>query len=160
MKRRPLFLKFFYTFVPVITLGVLFLILGVNVSTHAFYRSLIEQQLKDRSSNIFSWLKKTELTQPNIQYICSQSSNNKRVRITIINDQGRVIGDSHRTASFMDNHSNRPEIKEALSRGFGLASRYSETLQKDLMYYASSEKVLNNTSVSYTHLPLPTILLV
>ena len=154
MKRRPLFLKFFYTFVPVITLGVLFLILGVNVSTHAFYKSLIEQQLKDRSSNIFSWLKKTELTQPNIQYICSQSSNNKRVRITIINDQGRVIGDSHKTASFMDNHSNRPEIKEALSRGFGLASRYSETLQKDLMYYASSEKVLNNTWVVRVSIPI------
>lgn len=154
MKRRPLFLKFFYTFFPVITLGVLFLILGVNVSTHAFYKSLIEQQLKDRSSNIFSWLKKTELTQPNIQYICSQSSNNKRVRITIINDQGRVIGDSHRTASFMDNHSNRPEIKEALSRGFGLASRYSETLQKDLMYYASSEKVLNNTWVVRVSIPI------
>ena len=154
MKRRPLFLKFFYTFFPVITLGVLFLILGVNVSTHAFYKSLIEQQLKDRSSNIFSWLKKTELTQPNIQYICSQSSNNKRVRITIINDQGRVIGDSHKTASFMDNHSNRPEIKEALSRGFGLASRYSETLQKDLMYYASSEKVLNNTWVVRVSIPV------
>ena len=53
MKRRPLFLKFFYTFFPVITIGVLLLILGVNVSTHSFYESLIEQQLKDKTSNIF-----------------------------------------------------------------------------------------------------------
>ena len=154
MKRRPLFLKFFYTFFPVITIGVLFLILGVNVSTHSFYESLIEQQLKDRSSNIFSWLRKTDLTQTNIQYICSESSNNQRVRITIINVQGKVIGDSHRTASLMDNHSNRPEIKEALSNSVGLATRYSNTLHKDLMYYASSQNILNKTWVVRVSIPI------
>ena len=154
MKRRPLFLKFFYTFFPVITLGVLLLTIVVNVSTHSFYKSLIEQQLKDRSSNIFSWLRKTDLTQTNIQYICSESSNNQRVRITIINVQGKVIGDSHRTASLMDNHSNRPEIKEALSNGTGLATRYSSTLQKDLMYYAASENVLNKTWIVRVSIPV------
>ena len=154
MKRRPLFLKFFYTFFPVITIGVLLLILGVNVSTHSFYETLIEQQLKDRTSNIFSWLRKTELTPSNIQYICSESSNKQRVRITIINSQGNVIGDSHRAASSMDNHNNRPEIKEALSNGVGLATRYSNTLQKDLMYYASSQKILNKTWVVRVSIPI------
>ena len=154
MKRRPLFLKFFYFFFPVITIGVLLLILGVNVSTHSFYETLIEQQLKDRTSNIFSWLRKTELTPINIKYICSESSNKRRVRITIINSQGNVIGDSHRAASSMDNHNNRPEIKEALSNGVGLATRYSNTLQKDLMYYASSQKILNKTWVVRVSIPI------
>ena len=154
MKRRPLFLKFFYTFFPVITLGVLLLILAVNVSTHSFYKSLIEQQLKDRSSNIFSWLRKTDLTQSNIRFICSESSNNKRVRITIINDLGNVIGDSHKTASFMDNHLNRPEIKDAMSKGIGLATRFSNTLQKELMYFASSEIVQKKTWVVRVSIPI------
>ena len=144
MKRRPLFLKFFFTFLPVISLGVLFLTLAVNVSTETFYSTLIEQQLKDRSSNIFNWLRKTELSEANVQYICNKSSNNKRVRITIINNEGNVIGDSHKTASLMDNHFNRPEIKEAISNGFGLETRFSNTLQKELM-----EKLLTLIACKY-----------
>ena len=154
MKRRPLFLKFFFTFLPVISLGVLFLTLAVNVSTEAFYNTLIEQQLKDRSSNIFNWLRKTELSEANIQYICNKSSNNKRVRITIINNEGNVIGDSHKTASLMDNHFNRPEIKEAISNGFGLETRFSNTLQKELMYYASSGIISKNTWVVRVSIPI------
>ena len=154
MKRRPLFLKFFFTFLPVISLGVLFLTLAVNVSTETFYNTLIEQQLKDRSSNIFNWLRKTELSEANVQYICNKSSNNKRVRITIINNEGNVIGDSHKTASLMDNHFNRPEIKEAISNGFGLETRFSNTLQKELMYYASSGTVSKNTWVVRVSIPI------
>ena len=154
MKRRPLFLKFFFTFLPVISLGVLFLTLAVNVSTETFYNTLIEQQLKDRSSNIFNWLRKTELSEANVQYICNKSSNNKRVRITIINNEGNVIGDSHKTASLMDNHLNRPEIKEAISNGFGLETRFSNTLQKELMYYASSGIVSKNTWVVRVSIPI------
>lgn len=154
MKRRPLFLKFFFTFLPVISLGVLFLTLAVNVSTETFYNTLIEQQLKDRSSNIFNWLRKTELLEANVQYICNKSSNNKRVRITIINNEGNVIGDSHETASLMDNHFNRPEIKEAISNGFGLETRFSNTLQKELMYYASSGIVSKNTWVVRVSIPI------
>ena len=154
MKRRPLFLKLFYTFFPLITLGVLFLILAVNISTQNFYKSLIEQQLKDRTSNIFNWLKKTDLSEQNIQYICNKSSNNKRVRITIVNNRGTVVGDSHKTASLMDNHLNRPEIKEAISNGTGLETRFSNTLQKELMYYASSEIVQKNTWIVRVSIPI------
>ena len=154
MKRKPLFLKLFYTFFPLITLGVLLLILAVNISTQNFYKSLIEQQLKDRSSNIFNWLKKTDLSEQNIQYICNKSSNNKRVRITIVNNRGTVVGDSHKTASLMDNHLNRPEIKEAISNGTGLETRFSNTLQKELMYYASSEIVQKNTWIVRVSIPI------
>lgn len=154
MKRRPLFLKLFYTFFPLITLGVLLLILVVNISTQNFYKSLIEQQLKDRTSNIFNWLKKTDLSEKNIQYICNKSSNNKRVRITIVNNRGTVVGDSHKTASLMDNHLNRPEIKEAISNGTGLETRFSNTLQKELMYYASSEIVQKNTWIVRVSIPI------
>ena len=154
MNRRPLFLKFFFTFLPVISLGVLILTLAVNVSTETFYKTLIEQQLKDRASNIFNWLRKTELSQTNIQYICNKSSNNKRVRITIINNEGTVIGDSHKTAFLMDNHLNRPEIKEAISNGIGLETRFSNTLQKELMYYASSGIISKNTWVVRVSIPI------
>ena len=34
----------------------------------------------------------------------------------------------------MDNHLTRPEIKESLNKGFGLAERYSSTLKQELIY--------------------------
>ena len=67
MKRNPLFLKLFYSFIPAITLGVLTLTVVVNYSTQNFYQNLIKQQLNDRTSNIISWLNTIHLNDENIQ---------------------------------------------------------------------------------------------
>ena len=115
MKRRPLFLSFFYTLFPTITTCVVVLILAVNYSTERFYETIIQQELKNRASNIFNWMKTADLNSTIIQKICIESSNDKSVRITVVNKLGVVIGDSHKSPSKMDNHLNRPEIKESLS---------------------------------------------
>ena len=65
MKRSPLFLKLFYSYIPLITLGVLTLIVVVNYSTQNFYDKVIKQQLDHRASNIISWLNSTQLNQKN-----------------------------------------------------------------------------------------------
>ena len=39
----------------------------------------------------------------------------------------------------MDNHAGRPEIREALRRGYGRAVRYSKTLSQSLMYVAVAD---------------------
>ena len=119
MKRRPLFLSFFYTLFPAITTCVVVLILAVNYSTERFYETIIQQELKNRASNIFNWMKTTDLKSTTIQKICFESSNYKSVRITVVNKLCVV------------NHLNRPELKESLSKGFGLANRYSNTLEQE-----------------------------
>lgn len=58
------------------------------------------------------------------------------VRITVIAPDGTVLGDSDADPRSMENHSNRPEVQEALSSGYGESERHSVTLDTDFMYIA------------------------
>ena len=95
------------------------LIFAVNYSTEKFYDSIIQKELKNRSANIFNWMRTVELKSGIIQKICLESSNEKSVRVTVVDKKGVVIGDSHKSPSMMDNHLNRPEIKQSLVNGSG-----------------------------------------
>ena len=55
-------------------------------------------------------------------------------RVTIIDDSGRVLGDSDEPSEKMENHSNRPEIRDAAINDIGSSIRFSRTLQKNLFY--------------------------
>ncbi len=60
-------------------------------------------------------------------------------RITVIDSSGRVLGDSDEDGAgllAMDNHLGRPEIRKALEAGSGHSLRYSQTLKKELIYFA------------------------
>lgn len=57
-------------------------------------------------------------------------------RITWISADGTVLYDTAGAAAAMENHLNREEVKEALSAGWGEASRQSETLLQRLFYAA------------------------
>ena len=132
---------------------MLTLIVVVNYSTQNFYDKVIKQQLDHRTSNIISWLNSIQLDQKNIQHICQESSNNKTVRVTIVNKTGTVIGDSHNEVEIMDNHLNRPEIVEATKTGVGFAQRYSQTLKQELMYFAVSDTIHNENWIVRVSIP-------
>lgn len=57
-------------------------------------------------------------------------------RVTFIQSDGNVIGDSNFNAAEMDNHSHREEVSGALERGLGKSVRASETLHKNMLYVA------------------------
>ena len=60
-------------------------------------------------------------------------------RVTLVASDGQVLGDSsldEPSVSRLENHRERPEIEEALSRGQGASLRYSATLQLRMMYVA------------------------
>ena len=57
-------------------------------------------------------------------------------RITIINKDGVALADSEEDPATLDNHSNRPEVMDALSKGSGSSIRYSATLGYNMMYAA------------------------
>ncbi len=59
-------------------------------------------------------------------------------RVTIIALDGTVLGDSDQDPSAMENHANRPEVKDALATGVGESTRYSTTLGQKMMYVAVS----------------------
>ena len=58
-------------------------------------------------------------------------------RITFIKNNGQVIGDSELDfdeISIIDNHGDRSEVIDALKNGKGWSSRYSKTLNQELLY--------------------------
>ncbi|MEN8686951.1 MAG: two-component system histidine kinase PnpS [Desulfuromonadales bacterium] len=59
-----------------------------------------------------------------------------QTRITIILPNGQVVGDSQEEPERMDNHADRPEVIDALRGHLGVATRFSHTLQQNMMYVA------------------------
>ncbi len=57
-------------------------------------------------------------------------------RITILNKDGTVLGDSHSDSADMENHADRPEIRQALAAGTGYEKRRSDTLGASMVYVA------------------------
>ena len=58
------------------------------------------------------------------------------VRATVIAGDGRVLADSRAVAARMENHADRPEIREALAGRAGAAVRRSTTLDEEFLYVA------------------------
>ena len=61
------------------------------------------------------------------------------VRITIIDRDGKVLYESNRNPKGMANHSDRPEIREALAKGIGSAIRHSDSVDRDFLYVAKKD---------------------
>ena len=66
------------------------------------------------------------------------------IRITVIDSAGQVVYDSsvpRGGLGRLDNHLDRPEIRQAHLHSIGRADRHSATLDADLLYYAHSIKL-------------------
>ena len=69
-------------------------------------------------------------------YLDRMSQADERTRITQIDENGDVLYDSSSEEIDMENHGAREEIKEALASGTGESERVSDTLGRELYYYA------------------------
>ena len=79
-------------------------------------------------------------------------------RVTIIDSEGTVLGDSQEDPAEMENHSDRPEVIEALAGGTGSDVRRSETLYRDMIYVAAAIAPDGDTvGVARVSLPLTRI---
>ena len=58
-------------------------------------------------------------------------------RVTFITKDGRVIGDSEKDPQLMDNHLTREEEILAAKEGVGRSIRYSDTLDRKMLYVAA-----------------------
>ena len=71
-----------------------------------------------------------------IDAVCKQLGQATSTRITVILPSGKVVGDTEEDPERMDNHADRPEIRQAMAESVGRGMRYSATVKKELMYVA------------------------
>jgi two-component system phosphate regulon sensor histidine kinase PhoR len=71
-----------------------------------------------------------------IDQLCKDAAGETVNRVTVILPDGRVVGDSEEMPDRMENHLDRVEIREAYRGEVGVSVRFSETLQKNMMYVA------------------------
>ncbi len=83
-------------------------------------------------------------TEQNDRQLANYATDLKRfdnTRLTLIDQHGKVIYDSFEQAFAMENHLNRPEIKQLLEgANYGVALRHSDTLGEDFIYVTKSVK--------------------
>ena len=72
----------------------------------------------------------------NLDDFCKKYKEITGARITMVDGSGRVIGDSDEPSAKMENHADRPEIRDAALSNAGSSIRFSKTLGKDLFYLA------------------------
>ncbi len=78
-------------------------------------------------------------------------------RLTVIADDGTVLGDSDTSSAAMENHHDRPEVWAALHDGKGSGVRVSATVKRPLFYRAWLQTRGAERRVVRLAAPLPTI---
>jgi two-component system phosphate regulon sensor histidine kinase PhoR len=110
----------------------------------ALGKELLATNLKDKTSSV------------DFQELAVNMGNALGLRVTIIALDGKVLGDSDLTREqllVVENHANRPEVKEAFRSGSGVSKRFSHTVKKDMLYTAvpfGKEKIVGILRFSVT----------
>jgi len=138
MPGKKIIWKFF--FIQTVPILISLIIIGIYISFFfkEYYIKAITTQLKSNSLLIRDIIK-ADIQERDIErlnLVTKRLGREINTRLTIINPEGMVLGDSEENPQKMENHSDRPEIKEAIKGRIGKSSRYSTTLKKDMMYLA------------------------
>jgi two-component system phosphate regulon sensor histidine kinase PhoR len=81
-------------------------------------------------------------------------------RVTVIGPDGAVLGDSDVAAAdipAVENHRERPEVRDALAHQRGVSQRHSATIDADMLYVAIPCPVGGGTGVVRVALPLAAV---
>lgn len=116
-----------------IAIAVLATIVTMVLITGVFSR-LLQQQIMEDLKAYAGLLDKADLYQNTEIYVTDFKAEN--VRITWIDQDGHVLGDTDANQKQMENHAERPEFQKAVAEGEGYDIRISETLEENMYYYA------------------------
>jgi two-component system phosphate regulon sensor histidine kinase PhoR len=75
-------------------------------------------------------------TKDGLDAACGRLAADLGARVTVIAADGRVLGESTRSSESMENHADRPEVRDALATGVGQSIRDSATVGERLLYVA------------------------
>ena len=130
-------MKPLYKYFPVFVFLLIVAILSTGLYGGFVVRSLFIQRITAGLEDTAEMLKNLILLENrgNIDEFC-KTAGTRYSRITVIADDGGVLGDSIARPEEMENHGGRPEIKVAFLGAAGNSVRYSDTLKRTMVYIA------------------------
>jgi len=142
MKSLRRILIFRYTLiVAAVLLAVALLVI---IPIHSYTISREENNLEDEAqlfSRDFQRFFTEELDLDEIDYYLEALAEDLPLRLTLIDTEGSVLGDSNYAAEEMENHAGRPEVAAALEGRVESSRRESRTLGKGFIYAAAPVSV-------------------
>ncbi len=134
---------------------ILFLIVGgiVYYWMNEFYLEQTKDSLLQDIALISIKLDKVQ----NLDNFADEIKQKLHIRLTLVNEKGKVIAETHKDKTKMDNHLYRDEIMQAKTKEYGYKIRYSKTLKTDLLYVAKMYKYKDKTYYIRLARPLKSI---
>ena len=107
-------------------------------SMQQFYYTQVAEDLKASAHVIEEQVLASYKTgdSTSLDKLCKMLGTAGQRRITVIETSGKVLADSQEDPQQMDDHSDRPEIIEAMKEQIGSEIRFSHTLGLNMMYVA------------------------
>ncbi|MGE5238739.1 MAG: ATP-binding protein [Chloroflexota bacterium] len=132
MKKR-LFKRIFLLHAVLLVLAVTIVEFSITSAVRESYLDNLEKSLLTQIDLISEGI---PFGQGNLDALCRKYKEKTGARVTIIESDGTVIGDSDTDSGLMENHAGRPEIQQAAVSGSGTSLRRSDTLREDFLYVA------------------------
>ena len=138
MPRKRLLWQLFPSYLLLTVIAAASVAWFTSRSFRTFYEEQVSEGLNSRAHLVAQQIAEN-MTDGNYEAIdrfCKSTGPLSGTRITVILPGGRVIGDSDEAVGNMENHADRPEFRQAITRGVGSQTRFSDTLDKNMMYLA------------------------
>jgi two-component system phosphate regulon sensor histidine kinase PhoR len=138
MFRRSLLWQLYPVYLLIIVIALFTITWYLSWLLPDFYHNQVAEGLQARANLIKDqFLEKLRVEDfKGMEALCKELGKSSSTRITIILPNGKVAADSEENPADMENHSNRPEFKDAFEEGIGKSVRFSHTLDQNMMYLA------------------------
>lgn len=146
--RRTLFRNVFVPYLLIVAVGISVTFFTAWHFMRVRYEKEIEKTL-EMASILCGEIVANEIisNENDLQKVAEKLGRETGVRITVIDETGKVLADSEKNPQEMENHKNRPEIAGAFRNGAGLSARRSDTLQTEMMYFARRQEISDGRQI-------------
>jgi len=150
--KRSIFTRIFILYAFIIVLAAIILEVYITAAVRGNYIATHKESLFIQADLISQ-----EIPFPStarLDELCRHFKDVTGARVTVVAPDGTVRGDSDKHSTLLDNHADRPEIKNAQANGTGASIRMSESLHYDFLYVA--KKVMKDgRTAGFVRLSLP-----
>ena len=133
-RKTHLFWQLFFSYWALTVASILAVAIYAFHSSSTLYFQTLEKDLSTRASLLAGQLAAVDDTQ--IDAFCKMVGKTSGTRFTLIRPDGTVVADSDEEPASMQNHADRPEVRQALAGKTATDRRYSQTLGEKMMYVA------------------------